>query len=70
MDNSENKYYFHIFDKDVENIFNKIIERNKTTVTKFINLSILLALAVADGLTKEEKKTLKKCVKHTQMMCK
>ncbi len=64
------RYYFEIFDQNVEDIFLRYVEHNKTTVSKFVNLALLLALTIQPGLTKDERHLLKAAVKKTEVWCK
>ena len=63
------RYWFEVYDRNVEDIFVKFINSNKTTVSKFINLAILMALAVSPKLTKDERHLLKGALPRTKLWC-
>ncbi len=70
MEKDENhRYWFEVYDRNVEDIFVKYVSANKTTVSKFVNLAILMALAIQPGLTKDERHLLKAALPKTKIWC-
>lgn len=61
-----NTYEFSIYDKNVEDIFLKYVEYNKSTVNKLVNVAILLFLSMQVGLSKDERALLKGAVSKTK----
>ncbi len=55
-----------IFDQNVEDIFLKYVDYNKSTVNKTINVAILLYLNMQVGLTKEDREKIRAAVKSTK----